>query len=245
MIHQSKNERDKYACKFCDKILCYTTSIRRHVQMCHSKIFASLGNNSKHLSQLIRGEDNKQSSKVKKGKISLVSRIIKSKPNCDIIDKEQSNSKVTLKFNQKDTSKLIPKKRECNEEAAPDNVIINSRNIPIAVSSAKNPTSEIPPCETESIPNNEVQGKLIINSPFINPITNDKVEIAEEVKEEKKLRADEIYGQMGDNLDKFYLHAEISDTVPIIDYNTMDHFIYRDIINPFELEDPGISHYEY
>lgn len=249
MVHQSKNERDKYACKFCDKILCYTTSIRRHAQMCHPTMFANLGKNSKQLSQLIRGKDNNQSPKPRKEKIPLNSRETKSKLNFDGIGKNRNNLTATLKFKQKDVLKLLPKKEDCKEEKIPGNVITDSGKVPIGISSVKNVTSKILACEIESSLCNEIQGEGIISNTFINPINKNKVEILEEIKEEKKLRVDTnrygIYEQIGDNLDKLYLHAEISNTVPTIDYNTMDHFIYEDLVNPLELEDPGISHYEY
>lgn len=56
LTHRPEGTRDKYACKFCDKILLYASSIRKHAQLCHKDILESVGNKSKLLCDVIRSD---------------------------------------------------------------------------------------------------------------------------------------------------------------------------------------------
>ena len=221
MTHQSENEREKYACKFCDKTLYYTASIRKHVQLCHSMIFTSLGSNSKVLSNTIRRKEEKLYLKTKE-EISPIPQIQR-KSNCATGDKELNKFKVIIKFKQKDTQ--IPKDKLPCKEVERSNLIV-SESIP-----------KLEKGLDQSI--KEAQGENSATS-STDQITNEKV-----IEEEKKVNPWEIYDMFGDNVERVYLHSGMSSDIPIIDYSTLDCFMKNDINYSFVLENPEIFHYEY
>lgn len=55
VIHDSTDSRKKFACKFCDKILLYATSIKKHIRLCHPIIFSGLSNSDKDCFNVLNG----------------------------------------------------------------------------------------------------------------------------------------------------------------------------------------------
>ena len=56
MTHRPEGARDKYACKFCNKVLLYATSIRKHAHLYHADILESIGDKPKLLCDVIRAD---------------------------------------------------------------------------------------------------------------------------------------------------------------------------------------------
>eukprot|EP00826_Nyctotherus_ovalis_P003398 TRINITY_DN10691_c0_g1_i5.p1 TRINITY_DN10691_c0_g1~~TRINITY_DN10691_c0_g1_i5.p1 ORF type:complete len:164 (+),score=48.31 TRINITY_DN10691_c0_g1_i5:48-494(+) len=64
-------------------------------------------------------------------------------------------------------------------------------------------------------------------------------------EEEKKPSTEELYGFSQEGMDKIYLQSEVSDSVPMADYSSMDCIVAESFGDLFGLEDPNILHYEY
>eukprot|EP00826_Nyctotherus_ovalis_P053014 TRINITY_DN6820_c0_g1_i4.p1 TRINITY_DN6820_c0_g1~~TRINITY_DN6820_c0_g1_i4.p1 ORF type:complete len:248 (+),score=69.77 TRINITY_DN6820_c0_g1_i4:397-1140(+) len=228
LVHQSKNEREKYACKFCDKVLCYITSIRRHVQVCHPMIFANFGNNTRKLINVIRGDTDSQSVSVKEE--ITAPYLIQRKLNYETDDKDQDNSKASHVIGSKDL--LEPNSKE---ELRKEGIV--EENDESATINNMQPTiknyleREISP---QSLLPKEI-GEEKVTAPLVSQIGK---EMMEEVKEES------FYGVSGVSLDRIYLESEVTDEVPLYDFSSMEHYTERGFNSLFAPEDPEYVHYE-
>jgi hypothetical protein len=189
------------------------------------------------LSNIIKGSEEKLYVETKEESDS-VPREIQRRPNCDADSKKLSEVRATKKLKQKDL-RIITNELHCKEIEESD--VANSRTVLNLEDASEQSTKELIISDTETIHQKEVQegSKITAHSDNNN---NKKVE---EVEEGKRANVEEINDILGDNMNRIYLHSEMSANVLIVDYSVLDYFMKGHIDNSFVLEDPEIFHYEY
>lgn len=220
MIHQSKDERAKYACRFCEKVLCYTTSIRKHVQSSHPVEYANYSNNLKLICDTIRGKD-----------IDVVVKKVYRKLNCETDEKEQENSRATHGLRKEESDESVSRSLMKCEEIESENGIVTER---LSSEGLKKEPQDTDWILTISKANSKIE------VPLMNSKITEKVGMMEE---EKGISVESLYGMLIEDIDRIFFQSEITNQALIPEYYSMDHFVdEHDYL--YNLEDLDASHYE-
>lgn len=230
LIHQSKDIRDQYACKFCDKILYYSTSIKKHVQLCHPMIFENIGSNSKLLCAKVINKDSANNFCDTK----------KLNPDNDI-----SNVKKELLSPKKDNSVDMEQNCVNGFQKEEKNIVKNSSGIipiPECEINIKTIMSIGNKCKLETFTNREYEKSICssaeekskndanreMNSMSINSmdenILKEEISDFEEMKIPSSERAAELFGIPEKEADGLYLKSEMSSKIPFV-YDTPSDFV--------------------